>query len=229
MGEVVAKLKAVIPIEIWSELNQAVDNRNLLAHHFWYSRAHELFDADSIMMVIADLISYADSFDRIDNLVSNWFEPTRNQLGVSDESIRHCMQRLLEGQLVDMLPDRKSIKRTISKLNRQQQLIRVWHIPLVNDGSSLIFELADGSFWQLSDIGLGSTRYSAKGSDWVELSTTAPYLPSLIIPRPNIKGPWEYEFTLAHGAVLWVKPGRRESTFKWGVRQPCSTITSVTS
>lgn len=53
----------------------------------------------------------------------------------------------------------------------------------------------------------------------MEHPAVKPHLPADIVPRPEPTGPWEYEFALAHGAVLWVKPGRQKQTFRWGVRR----------
>ena len=82
----------------------------------------------------------------------------------------------------------------------------------------MIFELADGSLWQLSDVGLGLTRFQEIGPGWTEHPATKPHLPAEIPPRPQHAPPWDYEFTLSNGAVLWGKPGHGKATFNWGVR-----------
>jgi len=84
----------------------------------------------------------------------------------------------------------------------------------------LIFELADGSLWQLSDVGLALTPFNVIGRGWTDHPEIKPHLPAEILPRPHQVAPWDYEFMLSNGAVLWVKPGRQKATFSWGVRVP---------
>lgn len=88
----------------------------------------------------------------------------------------------------------------------------------------LIFELVDGSLWQLSDVGFGLTRFKEIGPGWTEHPAIEPYLPADIQPRPQQIAPWEYEFTLSNGAVLWVKPGRQTATFRWGIRASTASV-----
>lgn len=78
--------------------------------------------------------------------------------------------------------------------------------------------MQDRSLWQLCDAGLGWTRFQNTEPHWVEHPTIQPYLPADITPRPKDIKPWEYELKLKAGAVLWVKPGKRPKTFRWGVR-----------
>jgi hypothetical protein len=60
------------------------------------------------------------------------------------------------------------VRKLEKKLARRQQLTRVWEFPLDDGRKPLIFELADGSVWQLCDVGLGWTHYRTIGPDWVE-------------------------------------------------------------
>ena len=74
--------------------------------------------------------------------------------------------------------------------------------------------------WLLSDVGLGWTRFKEVGPGWTEPPAVKRHLPADILLRPEPNGPWDCEFALANGAVLWVKPGRQKQTFRWGVRAP---------
>jgi hypothetical protein len=221
LGEVAAKLEVVLPTELFSELQKAVEARNFLAHHFWFERAHLMFGVDNIQRLIAELDSYGEQFSRLDLLVVEWNKPKVRKFGLTEEMIDDCQKRIASGEPDEPLPDRQTVRELEKKLNKPQRLIRVWKIRVENDpGSSLIFEMADGSLWQLSDVGLGWTRFTEVGPDWSEHPAISHHLPADILPRPRAIAPWDYEFTLAKGAVLWVKPGRRKQSFAWGVRVP---------
>jgi hypothetical protein len=88
------------------------------------------------------------------------------------------------------------------------------------DGAKpLVFEMQDRTLWQLCDAGLGWTRFENTEPHWIEHPAVKPYLPADITPRPKDAKPWEYEFSLKAGAVLWVRPGKIPKTFRWGIRK----------
>jgi hypothetical protein len=134
--------------------------------------------------------------------------------------LQDSLKRVLAGEDELPPPDKRIIRELEKKLRTRQRLIRVWETTERDGLKSLIFELADGSLWQLSDVGLGWTRFQKVGPYWTEHPTIKPYLPADIMPRPKPNAPWDYAFTLANGTMLWVKPGRHKQTFRWGVRTP---------
>jgi len=219
LGEVTRKLKGVLPAEQFRELQQAVDKRNFLAHHFWFERAHLMFSIENIPQLIDELDQYSELFNRLDEQTSRWFESKRRELGLTDKVLQEYQSRILSGQFEEPLPDKQTVQELEKKLNRRQRLIRVWEFTLDNGKRPLVFELVDGSLWQLCDVGLGWTRFQEIGSNWTEHPDIKPYLPADILPRPKDARPWDYEFSLSKGAVLWVKPGRQKKTFKWGIRK----------
>jgi hypothetical protein len=220
LGDVAAKLEGVLPAELSGELQKAVDRRNFLAHHLWFERVHLMFRVEDVRELIAELNEDAELFDRLDTKISEWSQPKRRQLGLTDEVVQASLSRILAGESEEPLPDRQTVRELERKLSRRQRLIRVWEFTLDNGRKPLLFELADASLWQLCDVGLGWTRFSEVGSDWTEHPAVKPHLPADILPRPQSAAPWDYEFKLANGAVLWVKPGRQKQTFRWGVQAP---------
>ncbi len=220
LGDVATKLEGVLPAELGGELREAIDRRNFLAHHFWFERAHLMFSVEDLRQLLVELDGYAALFDRLDTRVTEWAEPKRRELGITEEVVQASLRRILAGESDEPLPDRQTVKELEKKLSRRQRLIRVWEFTLDDGSKPLIFELADGSLWQLSDVGLGCTRFREVGPGWTEHPAVKPHLPADILPRPEPTGPWDYEFTLANAARLWVKPGRRPQTFRWGVRTP---------
>lgn len=220
LGDVAAKLEGVLPAEFAGKIQQAVATRNFLAHHFWFDRAHLMFSANNVRQLIAELDGYVEMFDRIDVRVSEWSAPMRQECGLTDEVLEESLRRILEGESDDPLPDRQAVRELEKKLGRRQRLVRVWQFALDDGRKPLIFELADRSMWQLSDVGLGWTQFHEIGPGWTEHPAIKPHLPADILLRPQPTVPWDYEFALSNGAVLWVKPGRQKQTFRWGVRAP---------
>jgi hypothetical protein len=220
LGDVTAKLAGILPHELNIEAQKAVEMRNFLAHQFWFERAPLMFNADKIFQLIAEIDAYAEAFVRLDARVSEWSEPKMKELGITDDLTQDYQRRLLAGESEEPLPGRQAVRELEKKLGKRQRLIRVWRFALEDGGRPLIFELADGTLWQLSDVGLGWTRFKEVGPKWTDLDELKPHLPADIIPRPKSSSPWDYEFMLANNVVLWVKPGREKKTFTWGIRMP---------
>ncbi len=176
-----------------------------------------MFSVGSVQQLITELEEYCDVFDRLDKQVGAWLTPKRRELRFTDEMLQASLNEVLSGH-DDPLPGKQAARELGKKLTRRQRLTRVWEFALDDGRRPLIFELADGSFWQLCDVGLGWTHYRTICRGWGEHPAVKPYLPAEILPRPEAANPWDYEFTLTKGAVLWVKPGRQQYTFRWGMR-----------
>ena len=218
LGDVLTALANKLPVAFSDRLDEVREKRNFLAHHFWFDRAHLMFRVDQIQELIAELDGYTQLFRQMDEDTSAWFDDRRQEFGLTEDVLQESMARVLSGQDEPPLPGRDAVKQIEKKLKGKTRLIRVWESELPEGGKPLVFELQDGSLWQLCDAGLGWTRFERIEPYWVEHPAIQPYLPADISPRPKVERPWEYEFTLKHGAVLWVKPGRRPQTFRWGVR-----------
>lgn len=218
LGNVIKELEGKIPAEFSSRLDQALEKRNLLAHHFWFDRAHLMFRIDHIHQLIEELDGYTDIFNHLDEDISRWFHGRQHELGLTDEILSDSLTRILSGKGAEPLPGKDVVRDLEKKLKRKQRLVRAWEFELPEGGKPLVFEMQDGSLWQLCDAGLGWTRFQKTEPHWVEHPAIQPYLPADIIPRPKHCKPWEYEFKLKAGAVLWVKPGRHDRTFQWGIR-----------
>jgi len=218
LGDVAVKLDGVLPAGLAAEIRTAVGTRNFLAHHFWFERAHLMFSVDDVRQLLSELDGYVELFDRLDDRVEEWAEPTYQRLGLTGEVLQESLKRTLAGEPDEPLPDKHAVREVEKKLSRRQRLVRVWEFVLEDGGKPMIFELADGSFWQLSDVGLGLTKFQTIGPGWTEIAAIKPYLPAQILPRPQHAAAWKYTFTLSAGAVLWVEPGQQKGTFRWGVR-----------
>lgn len=218
LGDVIAELDGKIPLEFSARLKDVLEKRNFLAHHFWFDRAHLMFHEDHVKGLIEELEGYSRLFDRMDEDTSSWFKDRRTEIGITDDILQQSMARVLSNQDGPPLPGKDAIRQVEKKLKGKQRLVRVWEFQLPEGGMPLVFELSDGTLWQLCDVGLGWTRFKKTEPHWVEHPAIKPYLPADIIPRSKGVRPWVYEFKLKRGAVLWVQPGRQPQTFRWGIR-----------
>jgi hypothetical protein len=218
LGDVAAKLESVLPVDLVGELREAVAARNFLAHQFWFERARFMLSVRGVGELLAEVDRYAEQFRRLDALVSDWKKPKIEAFGFSDQVIDDAQRRVLAGEPDDPLPTKRAVREMERKLRKRQRLTRVWQAPTGAGLNSIVFELSDGSLWQLSDVGLAWTKFHKIDANWTEHPATKPYLPADIMPRPKTKAAWHYEFVLGRSATLWVRPGQQEKTFKWGVR-----------
>lgn len=218
LGDVITELDGNIPAKYSTRLADVREKRNFLAHHFWFDRAHLMFRADHIRGLIDELDGYTEIFSRLDEETSAWFHARQTELGLTDDILQDCLAHILSGESEEPLPGKAVAKELEKKLKRKQRLIRVWEFELPEGGKPLVFEMQDGTLWQLCDAGLGWTRFQNTEPHWVEHPAIQHHLPADITPRPKGINPWEYEFKLKGGATFWVKPGKHPQTFQWGIR-----------
>jgi hypothetical protein len=205
------EIKELVPEELFSQLDEGIEKRNFLAHHFWFERTHLMFSTIGLIQVIHELDEYSSLFQRLDVIASSYLESHRKKVGLTDDILQTCLEEVISGKPWEPFPKKR-------KLKKQERIVRVWECKVANMGKSLIFETDDGELWQLCDVGLGWTYYDQVEPDWQENKTIAQYLPANINPRPKDSKPWHYEFKLSKIATFWVRPGKQERTFNFGIR-----------
>jgi len=211
LGQVKDDLKHIVPDELYSKLEDVVKQRNFLAHRFWFERVHLMFSIKGLRQMLEELSVLSALFSELDEQVSDYFKPKFHQLGLTEKMLQNSLDEILSGKTPEPLLQKR-------KLKKQERLVRVWEFKLPDGALPLIFETEDSCLWQLCDIGLGWTNFDRISKYWKENKIIQPYLPANINPRPKDCQPWEYEFKLNKNAVLWVKPGSQEISFKWGIR-----------
>jgi len=211
LGQVKDALKYILPDVLYSKLEYVVEQRNFLAHHFWFERIHLMFSIKGLRQMLEELSVLSESFSKFDEQVSDYSKSILRQFDLTDEMLQKSLNEILSGKSPEPLLQKR-------KLKKQERLVRVWEFKLPDGTLPLIFETQDSCLWQLCDIGLGWTYYDRISTHWKENKIIQPYLPANINPRPKDCHPWEYEFKLRKNVFLWVKPGSQERSFKWGIR-----------
>jgi len=211
LGQVKDSLKDILPDVLYSKLEYVVEQRNFLAHHFWFERIHLMFSIKGLRKMLEELSVLSESFSKLDEQVSDYSKSKLHQFNLTEEMLQKSLNEIISGKPPELLFRKR-------KLKKQERLVRVWECTLPDGTSPLIFETQDNCLWQLCDIGLGWTYFDRIDTHWKENKIIQPYLPTNINPRSKDCQPWEYEFKLNKNAVLWVKPGSQGRSFKWGIR-----------
>ena len=210
LGQVIEKSKGLFPDIIQQHLEFALAKRNYLAHHFWFECNYLMFNKEGLLKLYQELDEIAGFFEDLDESITEYFEPMRRSFGVTDELLQQSYDRLLKGVHDEPLITQRPPK-------KQERIIKAWDIKVADNLITQIFETDDGCLWQFCDVGLGWCRFDKPAVDRVINEKIQKYLPANINPRPS-DSPWDYEFKLTKGAVLWVKPGKREKSYTWGIK-----------
>ena len=216
LGQIIEKSKGLFPKNIQERLDFALAKRNYLAHHFWFERNYLMFDRKGLLELQQELMELTDLFENLDDYITEFFTPIRQSFGLTDELIEQSYNKLLAGE-----QDEPLISQRVPK--KQERIMKVWDVKVENNLITQVFETDDGYLWQFCDVGLGWSRFEKPAADWVINEKIQKYLPATINPRPSAIA-WDYEFRLAKGAVLWVRPGRREKSYTWGIKAPLKNI-----
>ncbi len=212
LGQVIKESTYLFPTDIQEQLDLALSKRNYLAHHFWFEKNHLMFDKQGLLQLQEELIKLTDFFDSLDKTISTFFRPIYQKFGITDEMIQEIFEKLIQGELDEPFIEQRMLK-------KQERVVKVWDVEVAGGLVAQIFETEDGNLWQLSDIGLGWSKFAKPESHWKINKIFQQYLPVNINPRPSISESWSYEFQLTRGAVFWVKRGKREKSYTWGIKE----------
>ncbi|OGO13642.1 MAG: hypothetical protein A2029_03405 [Chloroflexi bacterium RBG_19FT_COMBO_47_9] len=211
LGQIFGVMKQHLPINLQQQVEVALDQRNYIAHHFWYERCHLMFSEHGLLELQQELRTLSGLFSLVDEKLWEYFKPKIQVIGITDSQIQDAFNSLISGDSDEPLQSQRLPQ-------KQERLVRVWDIKNNDTQVFQIFETEDGCLWQLCDVGLGWTKYKSPSVDWMINERVQDYLPANINPRPFIKEAWNYQFNLAKGAILMVKRGKRGKSYKLGIK-----------
>lgn len=211
LGQIVGLVKDLLPEELYEQILIANEKRNFLAHRFWFEKIQMMFSNHGLNTMIYELTEYVDFFHLLDEKLQSFVDAKIKEFGIDEKVLQQADSDIRNGKPWEPLPD-------LGVPKKEETLVCVWDAP-AQGGFTLIFQTADGNLWQLCDVGLGGTRFKEPEPTWKVNSSVQNYLPTKIRTRPKIESPWNFEFGLSKGAVLWVRKGKKEKTFKWGIRK----------
>jgi len=183
LGGIFSELEGSLPVHFREQIREAIKKRNFLAHHFWFERANRFLNSAGRQEMIAELVGLRNLFSQLDKATSDVCEEKLREFGITEEELKKAAtEEICDGKPL-------AFPKNARKLKKEEILTHVWLVNIKSGGKGLVFELNDGTLWQLCDIGLGWT-YLCKGHDWVEYSETSRYLPAKIVPRPKMSSAW---------------------------------------
>lgn len=202
LGQVVRSLQPDLSPALVQRLDEAIEQRNFLAHHFWYERAHLMPSVDGIEQMIAEIDVFTELFQAVDGEVDKLVEPLNARIGLTPAMLAECMSSVMRGEPMEPLP-------LTRKPKKEEVVVAAYNAPslTVPGKSVLVFETDDGVVWQLCDAGLGWSPYEATDASWKSVAKFAGLLPARVNPRPPVTAPWTFDLVFGKSARLEVRPG----------------------
>jgi hypothetical protein len=98
LGNLVKRVQelAEMGVDLKAQIVEAKARRDFLAHHFFRKRAVEFCKRNGRDTMIAELVTARTIFDRVDQALTEFLEPYRKKLGISNELLAKGTARFLE-------------------------------------------------------------------------------------------------------------------------------------
>lgn len=212
LGRIVTLVLPLLPVELIPKLQSAIEQRNFLAHDFWFDRIHLTLTSEGVDRLIDELTAYSQTFNALDAEIDKCTESYRSRSGITGEMFAEAVRAMLRGEEPEPLIRKRRPK-------KEEVIVAIYEAPTEAGGSTLIFQTEDRILWQLCDAGLGWTVYDQVESSWKPLVPLQKFLPARINPRPPIEKPWHFDILLGGGVSLAVRPGPRKNFFRWDIRR----------
>lgn len=212
LGQLVTTLREGFSEPLPPNIDDALTIRNYLAHYFWFDRVHMLSTADGCAALVAELAGHVDFFREVDVAVDALQVPHLERLGLSDAWASAVSQMVSSPTPPEPLPD-------VRGLRKRETLVEVYEVPVETGGMNLVFELEDGTLWELCDVGIGWTRHRQVSTDWAASGAFRGLLPVDIRPKPTTTSPWNFDIALGNRGTLVVRRPSGETLYRWSVRR----------
>ncbi len=207
LGQVSSNIRNDLPPELQTLLDEAITLRNYIAHHFWYEECQLLFTPEGLESLIEKLVKWADNFEYVDDLFSDYFEKRRQEIGIPDELIQQYMEKLVKGEPTVPLPDKRPTR-------NRETIVRAWEAPNPRGGSILILETEDGELLTFGHGGLAWSLFNTKEDDWIPIEKINQLLPSTVIAKPKGQDPWNYAISISDSLVIQIAKDPQSKTVK---------------
>lgn len=197
-----AKLSTRGHEELLKRLKKAADDRNDLAHHYFWDRAAQFCFSQGRTQMIEELLSMGSHFESLDEELRELALGLAERRGLTRNVLQAQtaagMEELLSGAAKPYRPRRvpNPIEIVAAYEWRTDSTVK----------SKLILASRDGKYVVLGDRGL---RYGPQNIPAKELAVKADFeraLPATVNPRPKKSAPWNYAISLANRYVLRARP-----------------------
>lgn len=183
-------------------LEKAVDDRNELAHHYFWDRATQFFSSDGRAHMIEELLILGNRFKFLDGRSMELARRIAQQRGLTKEALEteteSEIKRLLSGTSEPYKPERvpNPVEIVSACEWRAESTVKCALVLVSNDAKYLL----------LGERGLCYGPQNIPVEELVVKKNFARALPAVVNPRPKKCVPWDYAITLANGYTLWSRP-----------------------
>jgi hypothetical protein len=111
LGKLIAELIPHMPEELGRRMKAVLEQRNFLAHHFWYERCHLMTSIDGISQLLSELYQMREQFDAMDKEAHSLFEPLHRAAGITEALENEALQAIMRGEDHEPLPSKRLPRR----------------------------------------------------------------------------------------------------------------------
>ncbi|WP_438019840.1 hypothetical protein WMF18_12565 [Sorangium sp. So ce315] len=196
MGEIVRKVKPMLPTALHPSIDRALSIRNYLAHAFWFERTHMMLDTGGRHRLIEYLTVVTDQMRELSSALDTVCMGRMGEIGIPS-GLFEDIYATVRSQPPDALIDR-----AIPKTDERLEILQAWLVRRNGNHGALVVSDSRGDLWQLSELGLGWSLLDGPKEDWESFVSLQRYLPAKIVARPKGARPWDYKLHLSTGALL---------------------------
>jgi len=201
LGQLLERLKPLLPPTLQPKFRLALERRNFIAHHFWYERVHLMTSLSGIEAMVEELSRDTELFSELDKEVEKLTEPFHGRMNITPELFNRALAETLSGEACEPLIQQRKPK-------KEEIVVGVFDVPTASGRTVLVFQTEDGLLWQLCDAGLGWSPYEVVEASWCKARKFIDLVPAKINPRPKTSAPWTFEIQFGR-AKLCVRPGQQ--------------------
>src|SRR5205823_5591973 len=99
LGQLLLDMEGLLPSELHRRCTFALEQRNFLAHHYWFDRSPLMFRTEGLLGMEKELHEMAAEFSTLDDDVMNYFQPILQNLGVTNDLMEKTFTQLVDGNL----------------------------------------------------------------------------------------------------------------------------------
>lgn len=204
-------------VKLTDRLAKAVDDRNDLAHHYFWDRAVQFCSSDGRAQMITELHQMRHRFESLDEKLTELTQECAKRRGLSVEVLEaHTaahMEELLAGVMEPPNPQR--VPNPVEIVAAYE-----WRVDSTVK-SKLILASKDGRYLILGEKGLCYGPQNISAHELVVKAHFEKALPAKVNPRPKTSAPWNFSIPLANGYMLRARPDEvnGKSMVRFGLQQ----------
>ncbi len=157
----------------------AVDDRNWLAHHYFWERSIEFYSAEGREKMLAELLKLANDFENLHEQVSNRTKAFLQSRGVGEDFLNEVRDKLLAG--IEPATNPKRLDDSVRIVSAW-----AWHFdPVTPEKYMLVLRTDKGENLVMGEKGLCAGPETIPDTDLVSKAEFAKALPADVSIRPK--------------------------------------------